>query len=142
MTLLESLEAKNAKTLAWVAEDPTKRWACTLHTDLADWAEWGITTADELEKYLAVSDVFESTRSLFGYKPSWATLMEMTLEELDKESKRLSEYANSDHYREQLKAEEESSRLWEEEYARECALLELAAQVDAEIFHGFDKNVS
>jgi len=82
--LAAALAARNAKTLAWVAEDPSNRWAMTLVEDLAHWAEMGVTTAAELDHYLLVVDAFESTRSAWGYKPSWSGLMEQSDAELQR----------------------------------------------------------
>lgn len=72
--LAAHLAALNAKTQAWVNEDPKNRWASGLTEDLAHWAEYGITTADQLDHYLLVSDVYELTRSVWGYKPHWGHL--------------------------------------------------------------------
>jgi hypothetical protein len=73
--LAAHLKALNAKSAAWVAEDPKNRFASGLTEDLAHWHEYGVKTADDLDHYLLVVDVFEMTRSLYGYKPSWADLM-------------------------------------------------------------------
>lgn len=70
-----ALSSRNAATLAWVAESPTTRWATTLATDLAHWASVGVFTAAQLDHYLLVCEVFESSRAAYGYKPSWAGLM-------------------------------------------------------------------
>ena len=82
--LAAALATRNAATLAWVAEDPSNRWAMTLVEDLAHWAEVGVTTAAELDHYLLVVDAFESTRSAWGYKPSWSGLMEQSDAELQR----------------------------------------------------------
>lgn len=44
------IEALNAKTEAWVAEDPTNRCAFLLESDPKFWAEQGITTVAEFEE--------------------------------------------------------------------------------------------
>lgn len=41
----------NAQSAAWVAEDPTNRWAGELVNDPAHWAGYGITTVAGLEEY-------------------------------------------------------------------------------------------
>jgi hypothetical protein len=83
--LLNHLNAIKTKTEAWVAEDPTNRWACYPVTDLAHWAAYGITTVEQFEHHSLVGEAFELTRSAFGYKPSWAGLDGMTNEALKAE---------------------------------------------------------
>lgn len=73
--LATALLARNAAILAWVAESPATRWATTLSTDLAYWASYGVFTAEQLDHYLLVCDVFEASRAAYGFKPSWACLM-------------------------------------------------------------------
>jgi len=83
-SLAATLAARNAATLAWVAEDPDNRFAMTLVEDLAHWAEMGVTTAEELDHYLLVSEVYEGTREAWGYKPSWSALMAESTEDLQR----------------------------------------------------------
>jgi hypothetical protein len=89
MTLTDRLNQLNKETLDWVNEDPTNRFAGTLTTDLAHWKSYGITTAEELNHYLLVSDVYETTKEKWGYKPSWKELMQMSEEDLKKRLKEL-----------------------------------------------------
>ena len=98
--LLAHLENLNRLSEAWVAEDPKARWASTYIVDLDHWAKEGVfTVADFIHRSL-VCDVYEATRSAFGYKPSGSHLMGMTNEELEKESKTLERVISED-----LKAE-------------------------------------
>ena len=90
-SLLSHIQALNAATLAWVAEAPATRWACTITEDLGHWAEYGITTPAEFDHHDLVSSVFETTRSVWGYKPSWSGLMAMTNDELKADLHRLHE---------------------------------------------------
>ncbi|MGA0875221.1 MAG: hypothetical protein ACO3Q6_08290 [Ilumatobacteraceae bacterium] len=115
--LAAALATRNAATLAWVAEDPSNRWACALTEDLAHWAEMGVTTAAELDHYLLVCDVFEGTREAWGYKPSWAGLMEASTEELQRMAD-----SNSREIREQIEYEKrEEQRERDEQRAHEQA---------------------
>jgi hypothetical protein len=84
-SLVKKIAELNAKTEAWVAEDPQNRFGGLLSTDLDHWKEYDINTGEELEHYLAVSDVYETTRSVHGYKPNWEVLKGMTLEALELE---------------------------------------------------------
>lgn len=83
--LAAALSARNAATLAWIAESPATRWATTLVTDLSHWASVGVSTVAQLDHYLLVCEVFEASRSAWGYKPSWAGLMASTTDELKRE---------------------------------------------------------
>ena len=89
--LLKDLQARNAKTLAWVAESPETRWACTLVEDPAHWAGYGVRTPAELEHHLLVSEAFEVDREAHGFKPSWSGLMAMDNEALRLHIERCSE---------------------------------------------------
>jgi hypothetical protein len=91
--LAAHIAALNAKTLAWVAESPSTRWACTFTEDLSHWAEDGITTPAQFDHHMLVSSVFECTREVWGYKPSWAGLMACTDAELKADLERLSQHA-------------------------------------------------
>ena len=84
------LLAIEAKTKAWVAEDPKNRWACYPTTDIPHWAEQGIVSVADFTRHELVSQVFESTRDLHGYKPNWSALMTLTIPELQAEADSLS----------------------------------------------------
>lgn len=86
---------------AWVAEDPANRWAALLVDDPAHWAGYGITTPEQFDHYLLVCDVFESTRSVFGYKPSWSHLDACTNAQLEAELETINRIAREDREREE-----------------------------------------
>lgn len=109
-SLLSHIQALNAATLAWVAESPTTRWACTISEDLDMWAKNGITTPAEFDHYGLVSNVYEATREVWGYKPSWAGLMAMSDDELRADLDRLSEAAVD------MRAEQEAHDAWLADY--------------------------
>lgn len=48
-TLQSHIEARNAKSAAWVAEDPENRCASMMVSDPEYWAEMGVTTVEEFE---------------------------------------------------------------------------------------------
>ena len=87
--LINHIQTLNAKSRAWVAEDAANRWSSLLSEDTAHWAEMGIHTVAEFKHYMLVVDVFESTRSVHGYKPSWSHLMAATDEMLEREMAQL-----------------------------------------------------
>lgn len=98
--LFAHIEAKNAATRAWVAAGP-KRWASELTNDVAYWATCGVTTPDELDRYLLACDVYETTKSVWGYKPSWSGLMASTVAELEADLARLIREGNEQRERAQ-----------------------------------------
>jgi hypothetical protein len=105
--LINYINEKNAKTDVWVAE-VAGRWACGLVADAEHWAAAGVTTPEELEKYLLACDVYESTRNVWGYKPSWGGLMSLSLAELQAEMESLAAAGRAEREREQR--EEQAKR--------------------------------
>jgi len=73
------IEAQNAVTAAWVAEDPDHRWAGITTSDPAHWAEYGITTVYDYEMYMAVTEYQEGHKDIYGVKARWFTGEGMTL---------------------------------------------------------------
>lgn len=129
--LLAHIEALNAKTEAWVAEDPTNRWATTWMTDIDEWAKDGVHTVDDFTKFLLVSDIYETTREIYGYKTSWGALMEMSIEDLKAEAAALSTAAQQ-HYeesQERIKAEEEDMKYFAEVDSYERWLMDIPNDV-------------
>ena len=130
MTLTAHIAALNSKTLAWVAEAPESRWACTYTEDLAHWHEMGIFTPAQFDHYEAAQAVYEMTKSVWGYKPSWSGLMERSLDELEAEMVSLRESAAV--MREQ-EAEWQKMREQEEAYEAELARHEQSLNPDGEL---------
>lgn len=116
---------KNAKTLAWVAEDSANRFACTLTEDIQHWASYGVTTPEQLEKYLLACDVYETTKSVWGYKPDWRGLMSLSLEELQADAERLQR--DSEAQMERQAEEEMEFAAWEAREREEQAQAERRA---------------
>jgi hypothetical protein len=104
--LMSHIRQLNAKTEAWVAENPQNRFATGLVEDEAHWAEYGVKTPAQLEHYLLVVDVFEQTRNVWGYKPHWGALMASTTDQLKAEMVQLNRVCVA-----QRKQEVESRRL-------------------------------
>jgi hypothetical protein len=82
MTLAAHLAALNAKTLAWIAEDPANRWAGLLTEDLTHWAEMGIHTVADFERYELETLVWDMYKDATGIRPRHLNLKSMSLEEL------------------------------------------------------------
>lgn len=89
--LLKHIKAINAKTQAWIDEDPLNRGAGLIAEDIEMWEDYGVVDVESFEQYSLVSDVFEATRSFYGFKPNWKELMERSKESLQAELERLHE---------------------------------------------------
>jgi hypothetical protein len=110
MTLAELLAAKNAATLAWIAEDPDNRWAGLLVEDLSFWAEMGVHTVEDYERHNLETLIWDMYKDVTGSRPRHMDLKSMSLEELRKEADYLGGCVE-----EAIRADEEWDRL-EEEY--------------------------
>jgi hypothetical protein len=106
MTLAEHLAALNAKTLAWIAEDPANRWAGLLTEDLTHWAEMGIHTVADFERYELETLVWDMYKDATGIRPRHLNLKSMSLEELQD----LVNYCGK-----QIEAQIEADARWEAE---------------------------
>lgn len=59
MELVKHIEALNAKTQKWIDEDPSNRFGGMLVTDPAHWADYGVSTPAELDRYLDEQTLYE-----------------------------------------------------------------------------------
>lgn len=119
MSLAAHLRSLNAKTEAWVAEDPDNRWAGLLVEDLAHWAEMGVHTVAQFERYEMETSIWDLYKEVNGFRPRHIDFKAMSDEELKREydyllremeqqSVREAEYI--EHCRE-IEAEQEKERL-------------------------------
>jgi hypothetical protein len=83
--LLALLQAENAYYKEGI-ESGRFTFACGPVEDLEHWAESGVHCVEDYRKYNLATDVYEGTKSVYGYKPNWKALMNCTLEELEAES--------------------------------------------------------
>lgn len=113
MTLTQRLQEINGKAAAWVAGDPEHRLAGMLTTELAHWASINVTTADELDHYLAVCEYVESHKEAYGFKPDWSAANAMS----DDRLKRLTEEHCAEIMNE-IEAEEADERAHENAIAK------------------------
>ena len=86
MTLAEFLAAKNAQTLAWIAEDPDNRWAGLLTEDLTHWAEMGVHTVEDFKRYDLISLIWDMYKDVTGIRPRHMDFESMSMEDLEKEA--------------------------------------------------------
>ena len=103
MTLAEYLRDRNAKTEAWVAEDPDNRWAGTYTEDLAHWAEMGVLTVRDFERYEMETSIWDLYKEVYGFRPRHMDIASMTFEQLNKEY---------DYLLTEMKRQEESDRAY------------------------------
>ena len=82
--LIAHIDARAKEMEAWVKEAKGRFAAYAVAEDwyLATLVEEGIQTLDQYIHKGLVGDVFESWRSVRGYKPNWAILAEKSVEEL------------------------------------------------------------
>ena len=80
------IKAENAKTQAWVAEDPKNRWAGLYIEDEAHWIERGITTVEALERDNLATYIYEGHKDAFGVKGRHYDFEAMSTEELRAEA--------------------------------------------------------
>ena len=94
--LIAHIEGINAKTQAWIDEDPTNRWAGMITTDPKHWEEYGITTPLEYDKYMLAETIADASKSAYGSKfrvdPD-----EHTLEELQEMADRYCQAASEQY---------------------------------------------
>lgn len=83
-SLLSHIEALNAKTLAWIAESPETRGGGLIHTDLAYWAECGVTDVDSFERWSLATDIYYILKEE-GLYANWSELFSYSVEELKKQ---------------------------------------------------------
>lgn len=83
--LLAHIRNLNAKTAAWVAEDPKNRMAGMLIEESDHWSSIGITTVEEFTRYNLSMEVYDLHKAVFGFRPNYAHLKSLTVKELEAE---------------------------------------------------------
>lgn len=83
-TLTEYIAARNAATLAWIAEDPSNRWA-GLCPEASYWAEMGITTVAQFVRNEMETSIWDLYKEVTGCRPHGMNIKGMSDEELNKE---------------------------------------------------------
>lgn len=90
LTAQEYVDAENARTRAWVAEDPENRWAGELVCDE------GWTTGLDAARCLAISELSDAFKEANGVRPRHYNLDAMSLDEIEAEVARCYEQAAAD----------------------------------------------
>ena len=85
MELVKHIEAKNAETQKWMNENPGS-WGGMIVTDPAHWAEYGVYTVEDYERYELETYIYEGHKDAFGTKGRHYDFKNMSLEELKAEA--------------------------------------------------------
>jgi len=68
-SLIQHIEALNANTKAWVAEDPANRGASLYPTDAAYWQSQGIETVEQFTRQGLIDDIWDGYKDAYGIRP-------------------------------------------------------------------------
>lgn len=79
--LLNHIKQKNAETRAWV-EAGENRWAGYSPEEPEFWAERGVYTLEDLERWDLVSTISDVHKDAYGFRPRGYRFSEMSLEDL------------------------------------------------------------
>lgn len=103
-TLLAHIEKLNAEKQAWMDAGPD-RWTGMITTDLDHWAEYGVFTVEDYERYELEAYIWDAYKDAYGYRPRHMDFKSMSLAELEAEADRVTEAARAQY--EEEKAQEE-----------------------------------
>jgi len=82
MTLADHIAALNAKTQAWIDEDPTNRGGFLHITDITYWNRGGIHTVEDFERHELVNTIWDVYKEVHGVRPRGLGLYGMSIAEL------------------------------------------------------------
>jgi len=109
--LIQHIEGINAKSKAEMEANPGT-FIGILTTDVEHWAEMGVHTVEDFERYELQTFIYEGHKDAFGVKGRHYDFDSMTMEELKEEANYIAQAANEAFEAEQ-KAEEEAVRKFE-----------------------------
>ena len=92
MTLLEHIKNINAKSKAWMAENPGS-WAGMVVEDIKFWNDQGIFTVEDYERSNLETSVYEMHKEAYGVKGRHYNFKAMSNKDLEKELDHLCEVA-------------------------------------------------
>lgn len=87
------IEAINDRTREWLKED-SRRWAGIVVSDPEHWAEYGIYTPEQYDRYMVLQSNYEVCKDVNGYRRSNDFYEGMTNDEIDADTYRMVEYDN------------------------------------------------
>ena len=100
MTLLQHLQNINTKSKEKMAKTPGL-WIGMITEDLDHWADYGVHTPEQLDRYFLEVDVYEMHKEAYGVKGRHYNFKEMSNEDLQKELDHLAEVAKREQEIEQ-----------------------------------------
>ena len=111
--LISHIRQENAKMEAWVAEDPENRFGGMVTDEIDHWRNYGIHSVEQYEKYMLVAEIVDTHKEAYGFKPSWTHLMSLSMEELEEESRQVSDAAQA-VYEEEEQQKADSAKEFED----------------------------
>jgi len=114
--LVKHIEKMNAKTQIWIDEDPSNRFGGMLVSDPKHWAEYGVTTPAQLDRYLDETTLYEMVSSCTS-KSYARTVVAKTDNMSDAEFKKEMDYwskENEEHFAREKEQEEMAIKEFEE----------------------------
>lgn len=111
MDLATYIAEQNAKTQAWIDEDPKNRWASMIITDLAHWAEYNVHTVEDFQRYELETYIWDCYKDVHGIRPRWINFSEMSTAEMQKMADDLAK-----EVKESIEREEQEQALAKEKF--------------------------
>jgi len=84
--LLSYVKEQNIKTKAWVAENPSQRWAGFYPEDPRHWEERGITSLKQLERNELETFIYDAFKDVYGFRSRSYDFDSMSLQDLKDEA--------------------------------------------------------
>lgn len=88
MTLLQHIQNLNAEKKAWMEAGPD-RWTGMFIEDLDHWAEYGVYTVEDFERYQLEATIWDAYKDAYGVRPRHMDFKSMTTSELEAEADRI-----------------------------------------------------
>jgi len=113
------ISAQNNKTIAWVNEDPSKRWAGLCSAEASHWAQYGVFSVADYELHSAKEILWDLYKTVNGVRPRHLNMDSMTLQDVEEQIARL------DRQWEAEAPQREAEAAWEAAWDLEQAEIEL-----------------
>lgn len=111
MDLATYIAEQNAKTQAWIDEDPANRWAGMMVTDIKFWNDQGIYTVEDMKRHDLETYIWDAYKDANGIRPRFMNFSAMSMEELQAEADYLSNQISK-----QIEEEKKEQDLSKEEF--------------------------
>jgi len=111
MDLTTYIAEQNAKTQAWIDEDPANRWASMIITDISFWNDQGIYTVEDMKRHDLETYIWDAYKDANGIRPRFMNFSAMSTEELQAEADYL-----SNQIKKQIEEEKKEQSLAKEQF--------------------------